>query len=66
MQLPCMTMRRWLVAVLVIGVVLGVVVVLDRGLRWQRFCMLRADQHRQAQVELETIVSGASGGLAGR
>jgi hypothetical protein len=41
------------VAVIVIGVILGALVLVDRRLRWYRHCMMRADKHQAAQAAME-------------
>jgi hypothetical protein len=46
------------VGVIVIGVILGALVLLGRGLRWHAYCKSRADKHREAQAEMEMMADG--------
>src|SRR4051812_31389762 len=52
------TIRRVIVAVIVIGAILGALVLMDRRLRWYRHCMVMAEQHQAAQAEMEMMASG--------
>ena len=53
-----MTIRRWMVAVLVIAAIFGAAIALNNWLRWQRYCKLRADKHRHAKRELRVMAKG--------
>jgi hypothetical protein len=53
-----MTIRRMVIIVIVIGTVLGALVLWDHRLRWYRYCQMRADEHRQAQAEMEMMADG--------
>jgi hypothetical protein len=46
------------VGVIIIGVILGALVLLDHRLKWYRHCMMRADEHRAAQAEMEMMAEG--------
>jgi hypothetical protein len=43
------------VGVIVIAVILGALVLLDRRLRWYGHCKMRADKHREAQIEMKMM-----------
>jgi hypothetical protein len=46
------------VGVIMIGVILGALVLLDRRLRWYGYCKTEAEKHRDAQVEMELMADG--------
>ena len=52
---PRFTIRRMVIGVIVIAVILGALVVLDRRLRWYGYCKMRAAKHREAQIEMEMM-----------
>jgi hypothetical protein len=52
------TIRRMVVGVIVIGVIVGALVLLDRRLRWYGYCKMRAEKHGEAQIEMELMADG--------
>ena len=42
------TIRRMVVGVIVVGVIVGALVLLDRRLRWYGYCKMRAEKHDEA------------------
>jgi hypothetical protein len=58
MRLPRLTTRNWILTVLTTGLLLGVWIGPVSQVRWQRYCRLRADKHRQQEEEAREFASG--------